>query len=92
MLPTDEAEYGFKTDENLVFTVYPLKSGSFESEFFSDDGVSFDYMDNKCVHLKFKVTCEQDTVFVEYENTGEEKFEPVIRLCSADNRKLIINK
>ncbi|MDE6110907.1 MAG: hypothetical protein K2F65_03205 [Eubacterium sp.] len=92
VLPTDEAEYGFKAEENIVFTIYPLKNGCFESEFFSDDGVSFDYLDNKCVHLKFKVDCDKDTIFVEYENAGEEKVEPVIRLCSADNRKLVINK
>ena len=90
VLPTDEAEYGFKADENIVFTVYPLKNGSFEYEFFWDDGESFDYMNNKCVRLKFKVNCDKDNVFVEYENAGEEEFEPVVRLCSADNRKLVI--
>ncbi|MDE6723119.1 MAG: hypothetical protein K2J55_02870, partial [Eubacterium sp.] len=66
VLPTDEAAYGFKTDEHIVFTVYPLKNGSFESEFFWDDGESFDYIDNKCVHLNFKVACDKDTVSVQY--------------------------
>lgn len=90
VIPVDEAEYGFKSNENIVFTVYPLKNGSFESTFFSDDGLSFNYIDNKCVHLKFKVECDNDTVFVEYENFGEEIMHPFIRLCSADSRRLVI--
>ena len=90
VLPTDEADYGFKSDENLVFTVYPLKNGYFESEFFSDDGVSFDYQENKCVHLKFKVHCDEKFVFVELDNSGETAIEPNIVLCKGDHRTLVI--
>ena len=90
ILPTDEAPYGFKTDGKIIFTVYPIKNGSFESEFFYDDGVSFEYQNNNCVHLNFKVCCDEHTVSVSFENTGETAFEPEIRLCSADERKLIV--
>lgn len=90
VLATDEAAYGFKTDTSVVFTVYPLKKGHFESEFFSDDGISFEYLKNHCVHLNFKVDCDENTVFVEFENSGETFLEPNIHLCSGDHRKLII--
>lgn len=90
VFPTDEAAYGYKSEEQVVFTVYPLKSGDFESEFFSDDGVSFHYLKNKCVHLKFKVHCDENAVVVNFENNGKEIVEPEIRLCSADNRRLIV--
>lgn len=90
VLPTDEADYGFKTDENLVFTVYPLKNGSFESEYFTDDGVSFDYQNNKCVRLKFKVHCDEKSVSVEFENSGKTAVEPNIVLCKGDHRTLVI--
>lgn len=54
VIPTDESGYGFKNeDENLVFTVYPIADGDFESDFFSDDGISYEYKKNNCVHLKF---------------------------------------
>lgn len=90
VLPTDETPYGFKTAESVKFTVYPLKNGSFESEFFSDDGKSFEYLKNRCVHLKFKVYCDENTVLAEFENSGETMIEPDIRLCSGDKRKLVI--
>ena len=90
ILPTNEAPYGFKSDETIIFTVYPLKNGSFESEFFSDDGISFAYQKNNCVHLSFKVHCNESTVSVEFENSGKTIFEPDIRLCSGDKRRLII--
>lgn len=92
ILPTDEAPYGFKPDEKIVFTVYPLKNGSFESEFFCDDGNSFEYLKNNCTHLKFKVHCDESTVSVAFENTGNTILEPDIRLCSGDTRKLIIKQ
>ena len=91
VLPTDEEEYGFNSKEKIVFTVFPLEEGSFESEFFTDDGYSFNYLDNKCVHLKFKVLCDKDTVSVSFENNGDMDFSPQIRLSKADKRKLVIN-
>lgn len=91
VFPTDTAPYGFNSKENVVFTVYPLNKGSYESEFFSDDGISFAYQKNHCVHLKFKIICDEDTVTVNFENSGEINMTPHILLCSGDKRKLIIN-
>lgn len=92
ILPINEAPYGFQSKEMVVFTVYPLEKGCFESEFFSDDGSSFVYLQNDCTHLKFKVNCDENTVLVEFENTGNRILEPNIRLCAGDNRKLIIKQ
>lgn len=91
VLPTDEAPYGFNRGENVVFTVYPLHKGAFESEFFSDDGKSFAYLKNLCVHLKFKVTCDEHTVTIDFENSGKISTKPYIRLCAGDERKLIVH-
>lgn len=82
MIPTDEGE--------TVFTVYPLKNGEFESEFFTDDGETFAYQDNNCVHLHFTVQCTENTVTVSYKNTGEMPFAPCIRLCEGDSRTLTV--
>lgn len=90
VLPTNEAVYGFNSEEMIVFTVYPLEKGFYESSFFSDDGISFEYLKNHCVHLHFKVHCDENTVSVEYENSGEIVMKPNIRLCSGDKRELII--
>lgn len=91
VLPADEAEYGFESAEKTVFTVYPLTEGIFESEFFTDDGESFEYLNYNCVHLIFKVVCGKNTVSVSFENKGNLSFNPVIRLCKADKRKLVMN-
>ncbi|MCM1365597.1 MAG: DUF5110 domain-containing protein [Faecalibacterium sp.] len=88
VLPTDEAVYGFESEEKIVFTVYPLKDGEFESHFFTDDGVSFDYKNNGCVKLNFTVSCDKDTVKVTIENKGDMPFEPIVRLCEGDGRKV----
>lgn len=90
VFPTDEAPYGFACGEKTVFTVYPKESGRFESFFFDDDGESFAYKDNMCVKLHFSVKCTDNSVTVEYENTGKMPFEPEIRLCKGDKRELII--
>lgn len=90
VFPTDDADYGFQSDEKLVFTVYPLETGFFQSSFFTDDGVSFDYKLNKCTRLIFSVVCEKDKVSVFYKNIGKDKLIPTIRLVYGDNRKLII--
>lgn len=90
VLATDEAPYGFGSEEETVFTVYPLRNGTFESRFFSDDGVSFEYQNNRCVHLKFTVSCDANSVSVLCENTGEMTVEPNIRLCPGDSRELKI--
>lgn len=90
VMPTDEGEYGFQSEENLVFTVYPVESGNFKSEFFSDDGESFAYLENDCVKLIFTVECDSDSVVVSYNNSGNMNINPQIHLCYGDNRKLII--
>lgn len=90
VIPSDEAVCGFCSKEKPVFTVYPLKDGTFESEFFTDDGKSFAYLNNDCVHLHFRVHCDKNAVSVSFENKGNIAFVPEIKLCEADKRKLIV--
>ena len=90
VIPTDEAEYGFQSEEQLLFTVYPIKTGRFTADFFDDDGKTFQYQNNNCVLLKFMVCCDEDTVTVSYQNNGNIKIAPKIRLCTADKRQLVI--
>lgn len=92
IIPTDEANYGFNADKKLIFTVYPLKSGEFKSEFFDDDGLSFKYQNNDCTMLEFNVNCTKDEVTVSYKNKGNMKITPDIRMCCGDSRKLIIQR
>ncbi len=92
VLPTDEAPYGFHTEEELIFTVYPVENGTFESEFFTDDGISFGYLQNNCVHLKFTVACTENTVSVTCENTGNMSLVPRLRLCAGDSRTFTVKK
>ncbi len=33
ILPTNEAPYGFKSDETIIFTVYPLKTAALKANF-----------------------------------------------------------
>ena len=89
VIPTDEAPYGFKSEQDIVFTVYPVEEGTFEAEFFTDDGVSFRYLKNECVRLKFTVTCEKDRVTVSYINEGTMDFDVKLRLCEADKRRVV---
>jgi alpha-glucosidase len=92
VLPTDEAEYGFKCGENEVLTVYPLSSGEFEDEFFTDDGLTCEYKNNNCVKLKINVVCETDAVRVSYENLGNTDYSPQFKLCAGDRRELVIER
>ncbi len=80
VLPTDEGEYGFKSKEKLVFTVYPIEKGTFTSDFFTDDGESYEYLNNNCTKLHFTVTCDENTVKVQYENQGNIKIVPKIKM------------
>ncbi len=86
VLPLDEGDYGFNCHEDIIFTVYPLNEGSFESTFFTDDGISFKYENNECVNLHFTVDCTKDKVSVRYENKGKMPFDVKIRLCDGDER------
>lgn len=92
ILPTDEAEYGFKSREKTVLTVYPVESGLFEDEFFSDDGLTNEYKNGNCVKLKIEVNCLSDTVELTYKNSGKMPFEPCFKLCDGDKRTLVIKK
>lgn len=91
VIPADKAPYGFNSGENLVFTVYPIKNGTFESEFFTDDGKTFAYRDNVCTRLNFTVACTETTVTVSFRNFGSIALIPKIRLCGGDSRKLVIS-
>lgn len=90
VIPYNEAPYGFGVEEDTVFTVYPVKEGDFESEFFTDDGESFAYTKGDCVKLKFSVSCDEKKVTVRYINEGSMDFKVKIKLCSGDCRELII--
>lgn len=85
-------EYGFKKEEKLVFTVYPIESGSFKSSFFTDDGKSFDYLRGDCVLLEFTVECNESQVIVAYKNLGNTPFEPELRLTPGDGRELAVRR
>lgn len=91
VVATDEAEFGFNSSEDLTFTVYPLASGSFEDDFFTDDGKTFAYQNGDCVKLRFAVNCTDEAVTVSVKNLGSMPIEPKIRLTPADNRELILN-
>lgn len=91
VLPTDEAPCG-NAPSHTVFTVYPLESGDFESSFFTDDGLTFEYKNNECAKLNFTVKCDEKTVAVEYENGGKMPFVPEIRLCDGDSRQLTVKE
>lgn len=82
IIPTDVGE--------TVFTVYPVESGSFKSTFFTDDGLTFNYKNNDCIKLDFSVYCDENSVNIEYKNTGKMPFTPEIRLCGGDSRQLRI--
>lgn len=82
IIPTTE-------NDELIFNVYPLKSGSFESVFFNDDGVSFEYKENNCIKLRFSVKCNEKYVTVKYENQGNQQFIPKVKLIM-DTRELIV--
>lgn len=92
VLPTNEAPYCSNAPSETEFTVYPIRVGTFQSRFFSDDGVSFAYLKNACVHLHFTVHCNEKAVTVEYENTGKMPFIPNIRLCEGDTRRLTVKE
>lgn len=89
VIPYNKA-YGFNNDENLVLTVYPIKSGTFTDTFFYDDGETFDYLENKCVKLNMTVECDEKTVTVCYVNSGNTPFEPEFVLADGDTRILIM--
>lgn len=90
VLPLDMGDYGFESCEDIVFTVYPLSEGRFESTFFTDDGLTFEYLNNECVRIHFSVCCTSDKVTVRYDNKGKMPFEVKIRLCEGDKREFEI--
>ncbi len=75
----------------LIFTVYPLKNGIFESDFFDDDGLSFEYQNNNCTKLHFTVECNENQVTVQYENRGNQKLIPKVMLIKNDKDLIIVD-
>jgi alpha-glucosidase len=92
VLPTDEGKYGFKSEEKTVLTVYPIENGTFCDFFFDDDGKTYEYKNGNCVMLDITVTCDSESVTVNFKNTGKMKFEGVFTLCEGDSRKLTVNE
>lgn len=90
VLASDESPYGFACKEDVAFYVYPKQRGDFESEFFSDDGKSFEYLDGNCTKLKFNVHCAEDEIVLSYQNLGKNKIVPKIKMGVSDCRTLKI--
>ena len=92
--PTDIVPYfirgGCVFPNKDKFVVYPVDDGTFTSEFFNDDGLTFAYENGGCALLEFTVNCSEDTVELSFTNKGKMILTPNIELCSADKRKLII--
>lgn len=91
VIPTDKSR-GYKSKEDLALTVYPIENGTFTDTFFSDDGVSFDYLNNSCVKLNIEVKCDKDKVTVTYENLGDMDFTPNFVLANGDERKFNVER
>jgi len=77
-------------EEDITFYVYPLENGAFTGTFFTDDGLTEAYKENRCVKLQFAVSCDADTVKVKWNNTGDMPFTPRFQLAVGDIRKLCI--
>ena len=92
IIPTDEAEYGFNKNEELVLTVYPLKEGTFKSELFFDDGLTYEYKNNNCTKLEITVNCYSDRVEAIVNNTGNCETDYKLRLIGSDKRQFIIKQ
>ena len=90
VIPYDEAEYGFTTDEKIVLTVYPVENGSFKSEYFDDDGEGEGYLDGNCVLLGIRVECSADEVKAYVRNNGCVKYKPEMKLCDEDTRSFSV--
>lgn len=91
VIPYDKS-VGFKTQENLALTVYPIENGSFTDTFFTDDGETFGYLKNDCVKLNIKVTCDNENISVCYENKGNMSFTPCFNLPKGEERKLTVER
>lgn len=92
VMPEDIAPYGFGCDEEVVFTVYPIEKGEFESEFFSDDGKGYGYLEDDCVKLKFTVKCDENEVQVKWTNLGKREIEVRVRLCDDCGKALNVKR
>lgn len=90
VLPTDEAPYGFCSGEEIVLTVYPKENGTFASDLFFDDGLTYDYRENMCTRLHITVECNNDTVCATIVNNGKRDLAYTVRLCDGDDRRLIV--
>ncbi|MBR5437983.1 MAG: DUF5110 domain-containing protein, partial [Clostridia bacterium] len=86
VIPYDEAAYGFMSEPETVFTVFPVEEGEFDAFFFSDDGKTFAYENNECVKLTFRVECTKEKVSVRYINKGKNDFKVRMKLVEGDGR------
>ncbi|MCR5208003.1 MAG: DUF5110 domain-containing protein [Eubacterium sp.] len=92
VIPVNEAEYGFKTDEKLVLNIYAADSGSFSSELFFDDGESFRYLDGDCALLNICVDCGENEVTVTVTNLGKTDIDYGVKLTDYKKRTMKLKK
>ena len=90
VIPFDEGKYGFMKEERIVFTVYPIKEGTFKEELFFDDGKTFGYQKGECARVTFTVECSKNRIDVHCESRGKMSIAPEIRLCKGEKRKIYI--
>ena len=86
VFPVDTGLCTYHAEEKTVFTVYPVKEGNFTAKFFSDDGKSFQYLENNCVKLEFQVSCTKNSVTAFVVNKGKQILLPELKLVETDGR------
>ncbi len=76
LLPTDTVPFFVRAGSILPteagFILYPLENGTFESDYFTDDGLTFDYQSGACQKLHFTVTCTENEIEVICRNAGNQ--------------------
>ena len=86
VIPTNEAEYGFKMGEKLVLNVYAKELGDFTADLFFDDGISFNYLKNDCAKLHLTVSCGENEVIISCQNEGEMPIDYEFNIIDFKNR------
>jgi len=90
---SEDSSIEAKVEESKhLFTVYAQQSGTFQREYFFDDGESTAYLNNDCIAIEFSVTCTSEQVDVKYRNLGNQTITPAVRLIDRLNRVLHISK
>jgi len=75
----------FQENHKVIFTIYANQSGTFEFEYFDDDGITA-LEKNDFRIIKFKVECDNESVYIH--SDVKDSFE--YKLIDAFNRKLVI--